>query len=117
MTSATRSRLLASLEAAIKAAANPIAAQCLRAERAALLARQGHLERALGAVECAGQAQKARVVVQRQDQPVKLEQHLHGIGVGHQMAFVDGQADRTLERAVPGHHHRGQRVAHRAGPS
>jgi hypothetical protein len=46
-----RSRLLASLEAAIKAASNPIEAQCLRAERAALLARQGQLERAQGAID------------------------------------------------------------------
>jgi hypothetical protein len=46
-----RSRLLASLEAAIKAAGNPIEAQCLRAERAALLARQGQLERARGAID------------------------------------------------------------------
>jgi hypothetical protein len=44
--SAPRSRLLATLEAAIKSAASPIEAQCLRAERAALLARQGQLERA-----------------------------------------------------------------------
>ncbi len=48
---APRSRLLATLEAAIKAAANPIEAQCLRAERAALLARQGHLERAMGVID------------------------------------------------------------------
>jgi hypothetical protein len=46
-----RSRLLATLEAAIKSAANPIEAQCLRAERAALLARQGQLERARGAID------------------------------------------------------------------
>jgi hypothetical protein len=46
-----RSRLLASLEAAIKSAANPIEAQCLRAERAALLARQGQLERAQGVID------------------------------------------------------------------
>jgi hypothetical protein len=43
---APRSRLLAALEEAIKAAASPLDAQCLRAERAALLARQGQLERA-----------------------------------------------------------------------
>ena len=49
--SAPRSRLLATLEAAIKAAGNPIEAHCLRAERAALLARQGHLERALSAID------------------------------------------------------------------
>lgn len=46
-----RSRLLATLEAAIKTAANPVEAQCLRAERAALLARQGQLERARGAID------------------------------------------------------------------
>ncbi len=49
--SASRSRLLATLEAAIKAAGNPIEAHCLRAERAALLARQGHLERAQSAID------------------------------------------------------------------
>jgi hypothetical protein len=49
--SAPRSRLLATLEAAIKSAANPIEAQCLRAERAALLARQGQLERAQGVID------------------------------------------------------------------
>lgn len=48
---ATRSRLLAKLDAAIKAADTPLAAQCLRAERAALLARQGQLERARGVVD------------------------------------------------------------------
>jgi ATP/maltotriose-dependent transcriptional regulator MalT len=47
---APRSRLLATLEEAIKAAANPLEAQCLRAERAALLARQGQLERAQGVI-------------------------------------------------------------------
>jgi hypothetical protein len=41
-----RSRLLAKLDAAIAAAPNPIEAKCLRAERAALLARQGQLEAA-----------------------------------------------------------------------
>jgi tetratricopeptide (TPR) repeat protein len=46
-----RSRLLASLEEAIKKATNPIDAQCLRAERAALLARQGQLERAQGVID------------------------------------------------------------------
>ena len=46
-----RSRLLASLEEAIKKATNPIEAQCLRAERAALLARQGQLERAMGVID------------------------------------------------------------------
>ncbi len=51
MATVPRSRLLATLEAAIKSAANPIEAQCLRAERAALLARQGQLERARGAID------------------------------------------------------------------
>ena len=41
-----RSRLMAKLDAAIAAAANPVEAQCLRAERAGLLARQGQLEAA-----------------------------------------------------------------------
>ncbi|HET9821528.1 MAG TPA: hypothetical protein VFQ16_06865, partial [Burkholderiaceae bacterium] len=48
---AIRSRLLAKLDAAIKAADTPLAAQCLRAERAALLARQGQLERARGVID------------------------------------------------------------------
>jgi hypothetical protein len=47
----SRSRLLGALEASIKAAAHPIEAQCLRAERAALLARQGQLERARGVID------------------------------------------------------------------
>jgi ATP/maltotriose-dependent transcriptional regulator MalT len=51
MAGPARSRLLSSLEAAIKAAANPIEALCLRAERAALLARQGQLERAQGVID------------------------------------------------------------------
>jgi hypothetical protein len=46
-----RSRLLAALEEAIKKATHPIEAQCLRAERAALLARQGQLERAQGVID------------------------------------------------------------------
>ena len=46
-----RSRLLATLDAAIKASRNPAEAQCLRAERAALLARQGQLERARTAID------------------------------------------------------------------
>ena len=48
---APRSRLLATLEEAIKKTASPIEAQCLRAERAALLARQGQLERAMGVID------------------------------------------------------------------
>jgi hypothetical protein len=48
---APRSRLLATLEEAIKKATSPIDAQCLRAERAALLARQGQLERAQSAID------------------------------------------------------------------
>jgi tetratricopeptide (TPR) repeat protein len=51
MTGAPRSRLMASLDEAIKKAANPIEAQCLRAERAALLARQGQLERAQAVID------------------------------------------------------------------
>jgi len=38
--------------------------------------RQQMLECALRTIERAGQAQKARIVVQRQDQAMKLEQHL-----------------------------------------
>ncbi len=49
--SAPRSRLLAALEEAIKKTTSPIEAQCLRAERAALLARQGQLERAMGVID------------------------------------------------------------------
>ncbi|HET9977537.1 MAG TPA: hypothetical protein VFQ20_08890 [Burkholderiaceae bacterium] len=45
------SRALAALDAAIKAAPNPVEAQCLRAERAGLLARQGQLERARAAID------------------------------------------------------------------
>ena len=41
-----RSRLMATLDAAIAAASNPVEAKCLRAERAGLLARQGQLEAA-----------------------------------------------------------------------
>jgi tetratricopeptide (TPR) repeat protein len=51
MAATTRSRLLATLDASIKASTNPIEAQCLRAERAALLARQGQLERARAAID------------------------------------------------------------------
>ena len=51
MPTRARSRLLSSLEAAIKGASNPVEAQCLRAERAALLARQGQLERAQGVID------------------------------------------------------------------
>jgi hypothetical protein len=48
---AARSRLLARLEAAIATAPNPIESRCLRAERAALLARQGQLEAARTAID------------------------------------------------------------------
>ncbi|MES2957594.1 MAG: hypothetical protein V4792_05365 [Pseudomonadota bacterium] len=48
---AARSRLLAQLDVAITAAANPIEAKCLRAERAGLLARQGQLESARAAID------------------------------------------------------------------
>jgi hypothetical protein len=48
---AARSRLLAKLDAAIAAAANPIEAKCLRAERAGLLARQGQLEAARAIID------------------------------------------------------------------
>jgi ATP/maltotriose-dependent transcriptional regulator MalT len=51
MAATARSRLLATLDASIKASTNPIEAQCLRAERAALLARQGQLERARAAID------------------------------------------------------------------
>jgi len=46
-----KSRLLARLDAAIVAAANPIEGRCLRAERAALLARQGHLAAARAVID------------------------------------------------------------------
>lgn len=49
--SASRSRLLLRLDAAITAAGNPVEAQCLRAERAALLARQGQLEAAKAVID------------------------------------------------------------------
>lgn len=48
---APRSRLMQRLDAAIAAAGNPVQAQCLRAERAALLARQGQLETARAAID------------------------------------------------------------------
>ena len=48
---AARSRLLATLDAAIASAANPIEAKCLRAERAGLLARQGQLEAAKAVID------------------------------------------------------------------
>ncbi len=49
---AVRSRLMAKLDAAIAAAAaNPIEARCLRAERAGLLARQGQLEAAKAVID------------------------------------------------------------------
>jgi hypothetical protein len=48
---AARSRLMAKLDAAIVAAANPIEARCLRAERAGLLARQGQLEAAKAVID------------------------------------------------------------------
>lgn len=53
-----KSRLLSRLDAAIAAAANPVQADCLRAERACLLARQGQLAEAR-AVYAALQAQYA----------------------------------------------------------
>lgn len=46
-----RSRLMAALEGQIRAASNPLDMQCLRAERAALLARQGQIELARRAIE------------------------------------------------------------------
>ena len=46
-----RSRALARLDAAIAAAAHPIEARCLRAERAGLLARQGQIDPARAAVD------------------------------------------------------------------
>ncbi len=48
---ASTSRLLAKLDAAIVAATNPIEGKCLRAERAALLARQGQLEAAKAQID------------------------------------------------------------------
>ena len=54
--------------------------------------------------------------MQREDQAVHLEQHLLRVGVGAQMAFGDGQADRAFERLLPGAHHGRQRIANRAGP-
>ena len=72
------------------------------------------LEGGAGALLGAGVAQEAGVVVQRKNQAVDLEQQLAGVGVGAQVAFVDGGADRALERVLPGLHHRHERVAHRA---
>jgi hypothetical protein len=78
--------------------------------------REHVLETGARAVQRAGRAQKTRIVVQRQDQPVQFEQHLLGVGVGAQVAGVHGQADGARQRRVPGPHHGRQRVAHRAGP-
>ena len=63
----------------------------------------------------AGVAQESGVVVQRKDQAVDLEQQLLDVGVGTQMAFDDGGADRPAERAMPGLDHRHQGVADRSG--
>ena len=74
----------------------------------------GALEAGTRPLDGARAAQEARVVVQREDQAVDLEQHLLRIGVGAQVPFVDREADGLPERRVPGLHHRHQRVAHRA---
>jgi hypothetical protein len=84
-----RSRLLASLEAAIKKAANPIDAQCLRAERAALLARQGQLERAQAVID----ELKAQIAFQPHNALVRgwvaLAEGLHG-----HYSVIGGQGGR-----------------------
>jgi hypothetical protein len=54
------SRLLTRLDADIAAATDPVAADCLRAERAAYLARQGHFELAAEAIEAIRQRHSAR---------------------------------------------------------
>ena len=69
-----------------------------------------------GAVQRAGGAQEAGVVVQREDQAVHLEQHLQRVGVGLQVAGLDRQADGAHQCRLPVAHHACQRVAHRAGP-
>ena len=56
MVAAPKSRRLTKLDAAIAAAANPIKAKCVRAERAALLARQGQLEAAKAGIDELGAA-------------------------------------------------------------
>ena len=73
------------------------------------------LEGSAGAHFGAGVAEEARVVVKRKNEAVDLEQQLAGVGVGAQMALVDGGVDGALERVLPGLHHRHERVAHRAG--
>jgi hypothetical protein len=89
-----RSRLLATLEEAIRKAATPVEAQCLRAERAALLARQGQLERAQGIID----ELNAQVAWQPHNALVRawvaLAEGLHG-----HYSVVDEGGREALERA------------------
>ncbi|MBC7957856.1 MAG: hypothetical protein H7Y33_18555, partial [Cytophagales bacterium] len=55
-----KSRLLSTLDTAIAAATQPVQADCLRAERAGLLARQGQIAEARSVV-AALQAQYAKL--------------------------------------------------------
>jgi len=52
--------------------------------------------------------------MQTQNQAVNLEGDLPLVGVGSQMLFLPGQHDGAVERAEPGLHRSGQRVAHRS---
>ena len=81
---ATRSRLMQRLDAAITAAGNPVEAQCLRAERAALLARQGQLEAAKTVIDELG-AQLAWQPVTALRAWLALAEGLHGYysALGH----------------------------------
>jgi hypothetical protein len=89
-----RSRLLATLEDAIRKAATPIEAQCLRAERAALLARQGQLERAQGVID----ELNAQIAWQPHNALVRgwvaLAEGLHG-----HYSVVDEGGREAIERA------------------
>jgi hypothetical protein len=92
--SAPRSRALAQLDAAIQAASNPIEAQCLRAERAGLLARQGQLERARAAID-----ELAAQLAWQPNNPalrawLTLAEGLHGY-----YSVIGREAQATLESA------------------
>ena len=60
-------------------------------QRRGAVVGQGALETDAGPVQRAGDAQEARVVVQRENQAVQFEQHLRGVGAGVQLAGLDGQ--------------------------
>ena len=73
------------------------------------------LEAGLGAFDGAGRAQEAGVVVQGQDQAVHFVHQLLGVGVGAQVADLDRLLHAAQQRVLPGHYHRHQFIADRAG--